>query len=92
MIELKLKEAQDCLNKIGHLASVQAREYAGDLNAQRKKIDALEKEKSRSNDQIKGLIMSAKTHEKENWRVLLAGILFGSVIGVAGAFVWMAYL
>lgn len=92
MIELKLKEMQSCLERISQLASMQEKEYAADLSAQRKQMDTLTEEKRRLNEQVNELIISSGRHEKENTRILLAGLFYGAIIGVVGTVVWMSYL
>lgn len=92
MIELELKEVQSCLGRISQLANMQEKEYAGDLNAQRKQITVLEEEKRRLNAQVNDLVIASGKHEKENMRMLFAGFISGLIVGAMLAVIWISYL
>lgn len=89
MIKLKIKEAQECLEHIEQLASTQARDYVIKLSAEHQKVDALEEDKRLLNARVNDLVISSDKHEKENARILIAGLVIGAIVGATGAILWM---
>ncbi|GJL73869.1 MAG: hypothetical protein NMNS01_30680 [Nitrosomonas sp.] len=89
MIQLKLEEALECLECIGQLSGMRDKEYAGALDAKYKEIAELEEDKRRLNEQVNDLVISSNKHEKENARILIAGLVIGAIVGATGAVLWM---
>ena len=89
MTEIELKKAHACLDEISHLASMQKKEFLSDLQARNKKIDVLEEDKRRLNEQVNDLVIASGKHEQENARILIAGLVIGAIVGATGAVIWM---
>ena len=85
MVELKLKEAQACLERIGQLTRLQENEYAGILDGKQKEVSELEKTNRRLTAELNDSVIKIDKHDRENARILFAGLIFGVIIGVVGA-------
>lgn len=89
MVELKLKEAQECLERIAQLSRLRDKEYAGMLDGKQKEVSELEKTNRRLTADLNDSVIKIDKHDQENARILFAGLVFGAIVGAIGVILWM---
>jgi hypothetical protein len=70
VLDLKLKETVNCLERIGQISHQRDQELA-----------KLEEELRKSNERANMLKIGARQHETENIRSIVAGFIVGAVLG-----------
>ena len=85
VLDMKLKETATCLERIGQLVYQRDKQYTETINEKETQYSKLAKELRESTERVTMLEIGAREHEKENARIMFAGLIVGVVLGAVFA-------